>query len=75
LLDTSYKANSLSVDGCNANSPSAALNKCLKEQLPDDYVIHGFWHSFRKRLRGVEYPSYILDQLDRWSLKSLGQLW
>jgi hypothetical protein len=51
------------VDGCNANSASVALNKYLKEQLTDDYVIHKFRHSYRERLRAVEYASYILDQL------------
>ena len=62
-----------SVDNCNANSASAALNKWLKEQLTDNYVIHGFRHSFRDRLRAVECPSEIIDQLGGWSLKSVGQ--
>ena len=39
----------------------------------DDYVIHGFRHSFRDRLRAVECPSEIIDQLGGWSLKSVGQ--
>ena len=59
--------------GCNANSASAALNKWMKEQLPKSYVIHGFRHSFRDRLRAVECPSEIIDQLGGWSLKSVGQ--
>ena len=59
--------------GCNANSASAALNKWLKEKLLNDYVIHGFRHSFRDRLRAVECPSEIIDQLGGWSLKSVGQ--
>ena len=62
-----------SVDNCNANSASAALNKWLKEQLTDNYVIHGFRHSFRDRLRAVECPSEIIDQLGGWSLRSVGQ--
>ena len=60
-------------DNCNANSASAALNKWLKEQLTDNYVIHGFRHSFRDRLRAVECPSEIIDQLGGWRLKSVGQ--
>jgi integrase len=60
-------------DNCNANSASAALNKWLKEQLTDNYVVHGFRHSFRDRLRAVECPSEIIDQLGGWSLKSVGQ--
>ena len=49
------------------------LNKWLKEQLTESYVIHGFRHSFRDRLRAVECPSEIIDQLGGWSLKSVGQ--
>ena len=60
-------------DNCNANSASAALNKWLKEQLTDNYVIHGFRHSFRDRLRAVECPSEIIDQLGGWSLRSVGE--
>jgi integrase len=62
-----------SVDNCNANSASAALNKWLKEQLSDNYVIHGLRHSFRDRLRAVECPSEIIDQLGGWSLRSVGE--
>ncbi len=58
---------------CNTNSASAALNKWLKEKLSESYVIHGFRHSFRDRLRAVECPSEIIDQLGGWSLKSVGQ--
>ncbi|MDC1067273.1 tyrosine-type recombinase/integrase [Alphaproteobacteria bacterium] len=60
-------------DNCNANSASAALNKWLKEKLSEDYVIHGFRHSFRDRLRAVECPSEIIDQLGGWSLRSVGE--
>ena len=62
-----------SVDNCNANSASAALNKWLKSKLIKDYVIHGFRHSFRDRLRAKECPSEIIDQLGGWSLRSIGQ--
>jgi len=60
-------------DNCNANSASAALNKWLKEQLTDNYVIHGFRHGFRDRLRAIECPSEIIDQLGGWRLKSVGE--
>ena len=50
-------------DNCNANSASAALNKWLKEQLTEDYVIHGFRHIMRDRLRAVECPSDIVDRV------------
>ena len=62
-----------SINQCNANSASAALNKWLKSKLMDEYVIHGFRHSFRDRLRAVECPSEVIDQLGGWSLKSVGQ--
>ena len=62
-----------SLKECNANSASAALNKWLKEKLTKKYVVHGFRHSFRDRLRAVECPSEIIDQLGGWSLRSLGQ--
>ena len=62
-----------SLKGCNANSASAALNKWLKGKLSERYVIHGFRHAFRDRLRAVECPSEIIDQLGGWSLKSVGQ--
>ena len=58
---------------CNTNSASAALNKWLKEKLINDYVIHGFRHSFRDRLRAKECPSEIIDQLGGWSLRSVGE--
>ena len=62
-----------SINHCNANSASATLNKGLKSKLMDDYVIHYFRHSFRDRLRAVECPSDIIDQLGGWSLKSVAQ--
>ena len=58
---------------CNSNSASAALNKWLKEELTENYVIHGFRHSFRDRLRAIECPSEIINQLGGWSLKSVGE--
>ena len=58
---------------CNTNSASATLNKWLKEKLINDYVIHGLRHSFRDRLRAIECPSEIIDQLGGWSLRSVGQ--
>jgi len=62
-----------SLKGCNTNSASAALNKWLKGKLSERYVIHGFRHAFRDRLRAIECPSEIIDQLGGWSLKSVGQ--
>ena len=58
---------------CNRNSASAALNKWIKTIAGKDAVIHGLRHSFRDRLREVEAPSELIDQLGGWSLKSVGQ--
>ena len=58
---------------CNANSASASLNKWLKDQLTDDYVIHSFRHSLRDRLRAVECPSDIVDSIGGWITAGVGQ--
>ena len=58
---------------CNSNSASAALNKWLKEQLTNSYQVHGLRHSMRDRLRAVECPSELIDQICGWSNKSVGE--
>ena len=62
-----------SASGCNANSASAAINKWIKTVAGPEAVIHGLRHSFRDRLRAVEAPSEVIDQLGGWSLKTVGQ--
>ena len=62
-----------SSSGCNANSASAAINKWIKTVAGSEAVIHGLRHSFRDRLRAVEAPSEVIDQLGGWSLKTVGQ--
>jgi integrase len=57
---------------CHTNSASAALNKWLKIRTPKNYVIHSFRHSFRDRLRSVNCPSEIIDQIGGWSSLSVG---
>jgi integrase len=57
---------------CKANSASAAGNKWLKT-ISKSIVIHGFRHSFRDRLRAVETPTEVIDQLGGWSITSVGQ--
>ena len=57
---------------CNANSASAALNKWMKPRLKGDAVVHSFRHSMRDRLRAVECPSDIIDQIGGWSASSIG---
>ena len=58
---------------CNSNSASAATNKWIKTIAGPDAVIHGLRHSFRDRLRAVEAPVDLIDQLGGWSLQSVGQ--
>ena len=57
---------------CNANSASAALNKWLKPRASDDAVVHSLRHSMRDRLRAVECPSDIIDQIGGWSSSTVG---
>ncbi len=56
----------------NSNSASAALNKWLRNRLGEGNVIHGFRHSMRDRLRAVECPSDLIDQIGGWSRGSIG---
>jgi len=58
--------------GCKGNSCSAALNKWLKQYVPNG-VIHSFRHSFRDRLRNAGLQSEMIDQLGGWSNQSVGQ--
>ena len=57
--------------GCNSNSASAALNKWLKQIAGPEYVIHSFRHSMRDRLRAVNCPSDVIDQIGGWSRRSV----
>ncbi|XDZ62431.1 DUF6538 domain-containing protein [Alphaproteobacteria bacterium LSUCC0396] len=59
--------------GTNANSASAAINKWLKPRVSDGCVIHSFRHSLRDRLRAVQCPSDMIDQIGGWSTAGVGQ--
>ena len=59
--------------GCKSNSASAALNKWLKQTIGDSYVMHSFRHSMRDRLRAVNCPSEMIDQIGGWSKRSVGE--
>ena len=56
----------------NANSASAALNKWLKTKIGREYTIHSFRHSMRDRLRAVECPSDVIDQIGGWLTYGVG---
>lgn len=57
----------------NANSASAALNKWMKPMVPSGCTMHSFRHSLRDRLRAVECPADIVDQLGGWQTDGVGQ--
>jgi integrase len=56
-----------------ANSASAALNKWLKQHVPVGCTMHSFRHSMRDRLRAVQCPSDITDQIGGWTTDGVGQ--
>lgn len=57
----------------NANSASAALNKWLKPYAPPKGTMHSFRHSMRDRLRAVECPADVVDQIGGWQTEGVGQ--
>jgi len=59
--------------GCKADYASNTLNKWMKPFVPQGCVIHSFRHSLRDRLRTVECPSDIIDQIGGWATTSVGQ--
>ena len=58
---------------CHSNSASAALNKWLKTVAGSDYVMHSSRHSMRDRLRVVNCPADMIDQIGGWRKKSVGE--
>jgi len=59
--------------GHKADSASNALNKWIKPHVEQGVVIHSFRHSLRDRLREIECPSDIIDQIGGWRTYGLGQ--
>lgn len=59
-------------DTTNANAASAALNKWLKAYVPAGCSMHSFRHSMRDRLRAVECPADIVDQIGGWQTDGVG---
>ena len=55
-----------------ANAASAALNKWLKPLVPERCTMHSFRHSMRDRLRAVECPSDVVDQIGGWQTEGVG---
>jgi len=55
-----------------ANAASGALNKWMKPIVPEGCTMHSFRHSLRDRLRGVECPADIVDQIGGWQTEGVG---
>lgn len=56
----------------NANAASAALNKWMKDHVERGCTMHSFRHSMRDRLRAVECPSDVVDQIGGWHTDGVG---
>ena len=56
-----------------ANSASAALNKWMAPLVPEGCTLHSFRHSMRDRLRAVQCPADIVDQIGGWTTDGVGQ--
>lgn len=56
----------------NSNSASGALNKWLRPMVPERCSMHSFRHSMRDRLRAVECPADIVDQVGGWQTEGVG---
>ena len=59
-------------DCTNSNSASGALNKWLRPMVPERCSMHSFRHSMRDRLRAVECPADIVDQIGGWQTEGVG---
>ena len=53
---------------------SSASNLSVAKQVAGpDYVIHSFRHSMRDRVRAVNCPSDMIDQIGGWTTAGVGQ--
>jgi integrase len=57
----------------SANSASAAINKWQKNHVPAGCTMHSFRHSMRDRLRAVQCPADIANQIGGWATEGVGQ--
>ncbi len=57
----------------SANSASAAINKWLRNYVPEGCTMHSFRHSMRDRLRAVQCPADIANQIGGWATERVGQ--
>ena len=62
-----------STEGCKADYASNTLNKWLRKYAPEGCVVHSLRHSMRDRLRAVQCPSDMIDQIGGWASANVGQ--
>ena len=62
-----------STDRCKADYASNTLNKWLRKHVPSGCVAQSFRHSMRDRLRAVECPAEIIDQIGGWKAAGVGE--
>ena len=62
-----------SQQGCKADYASNSLNKWLRKHVPSGCVVHSFRHSMRDRLKAVECPAEIIDQIGGWKTSGVGE--
>ena len=62
-----------SADGCKADYASNTLNQWLRKYVPQGCVVHSFRHSMRDRLRAVNCPSDMIDQIGGWTTAGVGR--
>jgi len=45
----------------------------MQAKFREDIVVHGFRHAIRDRLRAVQCPSEMIDQIGGWSSSKIGE--
>lgn len=45
----------------------------MKTFLPNECVVHGMRHAFRDRLRAVNAPMDMIDEIGGWSKRNVGE--
>ena len=53
--------------------PQHLINEWLKPRVPVGCVIHSFRHAIRDRLRAIQCPSEMIDQIGGWSSGKIGE--
>ena len=58
---------------CLRKQVMGGLKKWLNSRIPDGCSVHSFRHSMRDRLRAVNCPFEMVDQIGGWSRETVGQ--